>query len=426
MSCVLYYDFLDPGGYKGAPTANWVNADPTTYNGSISGANGMVTDVTTRYRDGENLPWNVGSKTYSKIYELYKPGTTSVWHGWQGNFGGLFTASSGESWGLSFYYKTNYENAGLYLGYFYRAKYPYVDPYWEAYSQTYLHDGTTTMIADGQWHRWTLVNRLDEKMSGSATTVGGILGSGPQWNYGTTRQYLLIGGLQWEYKPYCSIYTPPGTGRSTTVDLGGGAYDLSGNGNHGDLVNCTYTYLGNPTVTTNTNGGIKFTPNSALTTITDTSHTFECWIKNLGTPPGTYGGYFFGREGYHCGFYQDKASPTIFNANIYYSDNSGVTSDNVTVATNAWAHLVMTVDLSNQLMKFYHNGVLISNEQLTVTPTKTLKIYGSATYFFGGAATNYMANIQLGMCKVYNRSLSAAEVSQNYKIGKSKYPVLLQ
>lgn len=413
MSLVLYYDLLDQTCYKGAPTVNRVNSDPWS-------ANGTNTNVTTKYRD--NLPWKLGNQTYSKVYEFFKTGTNNCWNGWEGQYGNIFTASINDCWSISWYYKTR---STVYMGWgvggFWKSD-------WSAPYNMSIISSNTALVADGQWHRCYCVTKALQAFPAA------IIVDGPSWGYSTEKGWMHFGGLQWEYHtasnvyaPYVSHYIDPGLSRGTTIDTGGGIYDLSGNGNHGSTANCTYTYLGNPTFTQNSAGGISVTPNAAISSVTDTSHTFECWIKNLGTPPGANDGYFMGRQGFHSGMFQAKASPTQFNALVYYSDNTNVICDTyATIATNAWAHLVLSVDTTNSRARFYCNGVQVGSDiTLTISTTKTLKIYGTNPYRFGGAAVDYMPNIQAGMFKVYNRAITAVEVAQNYKIGKIKYPLLL-
>jgi hypothetical protein len=139
----------------------------------------------------------------------------------------------------------------------------------------------------------------------------------------------------------------------------------------------------------------------------------------LGTPPGLYGGYFFGRQGYHSGFYHDKGTPNIIYATTWYND---VTASNigVTLSLNVWYHGVFVTDVENAMRYLYINGV----SQPSATLTKQLRQYASTTpYYIGAASTDYASNSIVSTARAYSRALTASEVLQNFNATRATYGV---
>ena len=79
---------------------------------------------------------------------------------------------------------------------------------------------------------------------------------------------------------------------------------------------------------------------------------------------------------------------------------------------NQWHHIVGTYDGSN--LKFYVNGNLINTVAHTTTPNQNsdnLNVIQSA----------YPIDGKVAIARVYNKSLSADEVLQNYNAQKSRF-----
>ena len=229
-----------------------------------------------------------------------------------------------------------------------------------------------------------------------------------------------IAEMQLDQKTYPTEFTP--TSRSAnTVAGGGGLLDMSGNNYNIDLTSTALAFdSGGYYFNVNAQGAIT-TPvaNSVLDNLSNNSHTYECWFKLLGTPPGLYSGYFFGRQGYHSGFYHGKSNPNVIEATTWYNDvtNTGLTA---TLSLNVWYHGVFVTDVENAMRYLYVNNVLRDSATLT----KQLRQYASATpYYIGAASTDYASNSIVSSAKAYNRPLTAAEVLQNFNATRTTYGI---
>ena len=208
---------------------------------------------------------------------------------------------------------------------------------------------------------------------------------------------------------------------SNYVIGGGGLKDISGNNNNIDLTSSAVAFdNGGYYFNANAQGAIT-TPvaNSILDNLSNNSHTYECWFKLLGTPPGLYSGYFFGRQGYHSGFYHGKSNPNVIEATTWYNDvtNTGL---GATLSLNIWYHGVFITDVENAMRYLYINGVLRDSATLT----KQLRQYASTTpYYIGAASTDYASNSIVSSARAYNKPLSVAEVLQNFNATRTTYGI---
>jgi len=227
-----------------------------------------------------------------------------------------------------------------------------------------------------------------------------------------------IAELQLEQKSYATEFTP--TSRSAnTVAGGGGLLDMSGNGYNIDLTSSAIAFdSGGYYFNANAQGALT-TPvaNSVLDGLSNNSHTYECWFKLLGTPPGLYSGYFFGRQGYHSGLSHRVATPNIIDTTTWYNDVTA-TGMSTTLSLNTWYHGVFINDAENSIAKLYINGSLSTSQSLT----KQLRQYASTTpYYIGAASTDYASNSIVSTARAYNRALTAAEILQNFNATRKIY-----
>jgi len=237
----------------------------------------------------------------------------------------------------------------------------------------------------------------------------------------TAGEKLAYFGYQIEQKAYVTPLVL-GSRTANTVAGGGGLLDISGNNYNIGLTSSAIAF---------DSGGYYFnadaigpltTPiaNSVLDGLSNNTHTYECWIKLLGTPPGTYDGYFFGRQGFHEGYAQFKSPSTTFGCLSWYFDNTNTDWLSYAGSLNIWYHTAYVVDVENSIRYLYINGALNSSGVLT----KQLKQYASTTaYHLGAAGTSYSSNSIISSAKTYNRPLTAAEVSQNFNATRKTYGI---
>ena len=209
------------------------------------------------------------------------------------------------------------------------------------------------------------------------------------------------------------------TSTANTLTSGGGLLDISGNNYNIDLTSSAIAFDSGGYYFNANAAGALTTPvaNSVLDSLSNNTHTYECWFKLLGTPPGASDGYFFGRQGFHEGFTQIKASPNVIYVITWYSDNSNGALG-VTLSLNTWYHGVYVADVEAGTRKLYINGVLVDSNTLT----GQLKQYSSA-YYIGAANVDYASNSIVSTARAYNRALTATEILQNFNATRKTYGI---
>ena len=288
----------------------------------------------------------------------------------------------------------------------------------------YLESGTYVKVGQ-HWNPWDygVPNYIPKN---KWTRVSYTVTNTPN-NYGSvacaynTDGTIYITATQYEKKSYSTPFVN-GSRTANTIAGGGGLLDMSGNNYNIDLTSSAIAF---------DSGGYYFnadaigpltTPiaNSVLDGLSNNTHTYECWIKLLGTPPGTYDGYFFGRQGFHEGYAQFKSPSTTFGCLSWYFDNTNTNWLSYAGSLNIWYHTAYVVDVENSIRYLYINGALNSSGVLT----KQLKQYASTTaYHLGAAGTSYSSNIIVSSAKAYNRPLTAAEVLQNFNATRKTYGI---
>jgi hypothetical protein len=188
--------------------------------------------------------------------------------------------------------------------------------------------------------------------------------------------------------------------------------------------------IGNNTVTAssltyNSNGTFSFNGSSntldcgnasALSALTGTSNvTVESWV-NLSGYGSTSGYGVIAHKGYPWAFLMENPSNTM-RIRFYLSGSGDISCpDSATHALNTWYHFVGTYDGSN--MRFYRNGVLTN----TVAGSGTIG-GGGANMVVGSYSGAYFSQGQIPIVKVYNRTLSAGEINQNFNTLRSRYGI---
>ena len=205
----------------------------------------------------------------------------------------------------------------------------------------------------------------------------------------------------------------PGSGTTWT--------DLSGGGNTGTLTN-------GPTYSSANFGSIVFDGTNDYVTIPRNSNliptgnwSYECWFNLTTTTDPNYGQSFFGNLA-------GSSSTVDFdirkggNTMIFYCWNSGnglITTINASYVFTAqkWEHFILTRETNTY--NFYFNN------QLVGSVTNANPVFdGSANMTIGvesGSFSNF--NGKMSAVRVYNRALSAAEISQNFNATRGRYGI---
>lgn len=236
---------------------------------------------------------------------------------------------------------------------------------------------------------------------------------------------LYVWGGQFENGSSPTTYLPTTTTYSSNITTWG---DLSKNTNNGTLVN-------NPTFN-NTNGGsIVFDgvndtvltnslPVNSPLSFTSGSFTLEHWIKPTGYRPNTYFGLTNmilakGPSGTYNYATQVTNSTRLTFISRNNSENLKFYNFTVPSLTNVVSQAVFAITLTQILL--YLNGTLISSLSLTGNPITPysgdiITIGGD-----GGAQANMHFSGNMYSHRIYNRTLSAAEILQNYNATKTRF-----
>ena len=216
--------------------------------------------------------------------------------------------------------------------------------------------------------------------------------------------------MQVEQKSYVTNFVA-GT-RGTTVATGGGWADLIGNGNNGELVNGVRESSANGG-SLSFDGSDDYVSISSGISYSEYTFMFFCkWISSVGNSERIFGSDAFGTY-------------TIFNpSNVGFHYNPlGGSPPSVTLSSGAnigfgtWCQVAVTVSASNTLVKIYVNGVL-GNSSSTL-PSQNLV----GNLFIGAQNTLYKSNCNVSNFNLYNRALSAAEISQNFNALRGRFGI---
>ena len=189
--------------------------------------------------------------------------------------------------------------------------------------------------------------------------------------------------------------------------------DLSGGGRNGTLVNGVgfIPYQ---------NGGImRFDGVDDYAIITSTTnpseytiHFFCQWISSVGFSERLFGSDAFGTY-------------TIFNpydVGFHYNPLGGsppsvTLSSGVNVGFGNWCQVAVTVSTSSSNVVIYVNG--IARNSWSVIPSQNLY----SDIFLGAQNTSLKANCYFGGFQLYDRVLSAAEITQNFNAQRARFGI---
>ena len=112
--------------------------------------------------------------------------------------------------------------------------------------------------------------------------------------------------------------------------------------------------------------------------------------------------------------------PCPFGVTVQYGPGGSSTitvDDNVNYATNTWYYLGFT--WNSGTLKLYVNGVERGSATTanTTAQTTTQPLAIATFYNF----TQYMTNLKVGVAKIYNRTISGTEITQNFNAQKTRY-----
>ena len=207
-------------------------------------------------------------------------------------------------------------------------------------------------------------------------------------------------------------------------------YDMSGNENHGELI-------GGVGYSASNGGSLSFDGsddyvnlNTTLSSIISSSlpTTWSSWVNVVSSSSNrAIIGSAWSNGGVHMRLTGSTHAPQDRIRFLYFTDgNNGTGFDSLSTFTSGWYNFVATYNgggLSHTNFKFYVNGVEGSVTNPTFgTPTTTPT---TQTFSIGRAGTENEAyyNSNIAQVSIYNRALTAAEISQNFNETRSRYGI---
>jgi len=204
--------------------------------------------------------------------------------------------------------------------------------------------------------------------------------------------------------------------------------DLSGNNNHGTLIN-------GPTYSSINGGSIVFDGTDDVASFGNilnmglSSWTLSCWVKfNSGSVPSSGPAGIMGKTSYRgyvgrYSFYiEDNNLHAFFQPDVNYS----VTTPIAPYLDNKFHNLVMTIDRTS-MMYFYIDGVSVGSP-LNVSGVSSINLNSSTDNFYigsygsnNGQSPQYFLNGNVSQASIYDRALTAAEVLQNYNALRPRF-----
>ena len=192
--------------------------------------------------------------------------------------------------------------------------------------------------------------------------------------------------------------------------------DLSGINSSGELVNSpTYNSSNLGYFQFVTDDYVRIPNNTALDTQTP---TVEVWVKTNAT---TQNGFWFEKGNVNTQYSLFQEGGNI----IWRMSIGGNPFSQITAATSSfmdtanWAHVVATY--VSGFRGLYINGVLVNSD--TQSGTIATNAGGMSIGAYGGytGGREYFYNGNLAICRVYNRTLTSAEIIQNYNATRGRY-----
>ena len=193
-------------------------------------------------------------------------------------------------------------------------------------------------------------------------------------------------------------------------------YDVSGNSYNGTLI-------GSPSYTSNNNGGIIFDSNAKYGTLPTSGLAFgtgqfaiEVWVYSTAAVTNNviYASQSSNVAGFVALFYPSGLGFALTDFNSVGVRTT--TTHQTAVSQNTWYHVVGIRNASNQYIVYVNGVASTTNATATTSLTTAAPQIASNPATTGERFTGTIASLRL-----YNRSLSATEVLQNYNALKGRF-----
>ena len=201
--------------------------------------------------------------------------------------------------------------------------------------------------------------------------------------------------------------------------------DLSGRGNTGTLTNGpTYSSAnGGSIIFDGTNDYVNIPDSSSLTSTS--ALTINCWVRLTSHAAG-FGGYS-SIIGKGTSDFNEEYCVSMASSFLYFDVGGGgpFTSASYTFNTNTWYNIccVHSRTAGTSSLLCYVNRVLLNNSTSspTSTPNDNSFPVSIGTRWYNSISAPLTGNIP--QVSIYNRALTAAEVSQNYNALRGRYGI---
>ena len=285
-------------------------------------------------------------------------------------------------------------------------------------SQTYLTEAgihntsNRYSLGDGWWYAWGQFT--------TQATAAFIRPYSFHYEY-TTHNTVYVAGASITAGTY--IHDPrhlldPATTRGSTTSTNGGVIDLSRSQGNAELVNA-------PSFSSGRQGSFSFNGTNQIiispesSTLNTQTPTVEVWIKTNAT---TQTGFFFekGNVNTQYSLFQENAD-TVWRMRLGGSLLDMRVPTATYINTSSWAHVVGTYTSGSR--RLYINGNLVSSDAQTGTISTNTNGISIGAYGGYNGGRGYYYNGEIGIVRVYNKALSAAEVRQNFEAMRGRYGV---
>jgi hypothetical protein len=399
---VLCLDAANLKSFKGVNATNVLNS--ITYNQSNQSS------ATYRVTNGEESVYipSLGVVT-SKYVDFYNDGSVVCCPSLY-TYGTGLSVSPNTTYTYSIIYKTT--SGYSHPNYMYRYEYASNGAY---AGEAGVHSTSNrTSLGDGWWFAWGQFTT-----SATTATLNTFLF---HYEYGTqNRVYVYRAALyQGTYIISPQHILTPGQVRGTTVTTGGGWVDLSGTGNHGELVNgVSYDSSNGGSLVfdgLNDRINLEFSPTLDISS----SITMEGFIYPTAYKSGGGGGGMIITK--TASYYTElDGSSGKIRAYFYGLNSPGYHSGNAYVPLNTWTHYAVVRDSTSNSIIFYINGNL---DRTISSITGSITVQQSYPVTLGSyVGSNYEYTGRIASGKIYNRALTALEIEQNFNALRGRYGI---
>ncbi|MCK5321107.1 VCBS repeat-containing protein [Candidatus Pacearchaeota archaeon] len=197
-------------------------------------------------------------------------------------------------------------------------------------------------------------------------------------------------------------------------------FDFSGNGNNGSVTGANWSSSGK------LGGGFEFDGvdnriNYPLLNFGDeftiSVWTYPVWTDNIKTIINNKDGSNGETDGFNLVINNWETS----NRRITFSTGNGGSQNSASTNTgqiieSQWNHIAVVVNRTNGSAIIYHNGLNVTTDSSILTDFKI-----NDSWELGYMDTEYYFNGTMDEVAIWNRSLSASEISEMYNLSKVKY-----